>query len=170
MNTKASQQAPCPFCGGSSVIYSTKKTAAVYCAGCHAYGPPVKDGAVYEEAVKEACAGWNHQVPETGEKRYVQSTQMDPPICECCKRPMGEGRIIQHDTVNLRNCPFCGGNARTVAKETKKGLVFYIECTECKAHGTSIKGDSLENPSAWIKKAAFKWNKREADLMGDLEP
>ncbi len=169
MNGKVSQLSPCPFCGGSSALYSTAKTSVVYCAGCHAYGSPVMDVADYDEAVREAVFAWNHIVPETGEKSCSQSIVTAPPICKCCKRPMGEGRIIPHDAVYLRDCPFCGGKAQSAFKETKKGLVFYIECPDCKAHGSFIRGD-MQNISTLMKKAAFKWNKREADLMGDLEP
>ena len=167
---------PCPFCGAKPSVCGSRKTQYIYCGGCNAQGAHFecqfdrfKMPSEFEKTELECYAAWNHRVPETEERNCVRSIEIDPPICRCCKRPMGEKRIIEHDELKLRNCPFCGGKAKVAAKETGQGWTFFIECTNCAAHARFVRGD-FENRSKLIKEAAFKWNKREADLMGDLEP
>lgn len=77
------------------------------------------------------------------------------------------------NTSFLKECPFCGGNARVIRGQIYMSDVYTVECDICNAHGlfefTAQKGRILNHPDRVvtdkqaIQKAVDYWNNRKAD-------
>jgi Lar family restriction alleviation protein len=91
------------------------------------------------------------------------------------KEKEDEQMEYEHDTRELRPCPFCGGKAlisRTYS-ERNKAYYAFISCARCRIRGRSFKSydDPLENwnenPAAY--RATIAWNERAPEQNTDIE-
>ncbi len=146
---------PCPFCGGTELRPTYEDR--IRCSVCEAEGPiPVlmdKYGplpAMYKV--------WNKRASDPGEGCVVPSTEIPARMREC-----DDDRIVQHDGLLVKPCPFCGKEARPVATKTDFGLAFRVECTACHSHGRAV-GKGCGSNLARVKYAVSLWNTRASNI------
>ena len=65
----------------------------------------------------------------------------------------------------LLECPFCGGEARLVARQTSTGAIAFVSCSYCKGQGRTFQvhgqlSDDDDFSDAAFQNAARAWNQR----------
>ena len=69
----------------------------------------------------------------------------------------------------LKPCPFCGGEAKTInhpASWNKNILVAYVRCETCQVNGTPFElntNHTYKDGAEYIYKAIEAWNRRATD-------
>ena len=72
------------------------------------------------------------------------------------------------DEINLKSCPFCGGEAETCCNYWKYGPFVYVKCSICNAQTRVKTAEDIEDDeSFWNQSAchavAALWNQRQGE-------
>ena len=68
------------------------------------------------------------------------------------------------ENVKLRPCPFCGGEAALIARDTRHGVIGFVECQTCEAQSRVFNVMDFD-PSTFddvaFERAMHNWQRRE---------
>lgn len=87
-------------------------------------------------------------------------------FCLVHKAELREYKDLKPHYYNVRECPFCGGDAELVKSGNDDYGYILVECNQCKARGKSfyigseLKGRRKPEESEMAESAVKAWNKR----------
>ncbi len=69
--------------------------------------------------------------------------------------------------IELKSCPFCGGEAKPLVRKQKGKKQISIKCKTCNARSGVIVLDVWEESAPAVDEVAEYWNKRVQDTLLD---